>query len=348
MSPPARKKTLEIARRTPQPAAELANRTLLIVDDDKANLLLVRNALQPHGYAFITAHDGAQALSAIRQHRPDLIIMDVEMPGLSGVEVCRIVKANGGETGFGFIPIILMTARQASGKIEGLELGADDYLVKPFDLLELSARVKSMLRLKVLQDALVQKNRELEDANRELDKKREELLALSRTDALTRLYNRRYFDERFSAEFARSDRYRAPLSCMMIDIDHFKRLNDTFGHPFGDKVLQEVARVAQETLRDVDLLARYGGEELIGLLPETGPQEALRVSERVREGIDALALPFVHPDGRTEKVRCTASIGVATFPVPSISSAEGLLRAADDCLYAAKEGGRNRVVQYEE
>ncbi|MBX5484960.1 MAG: diguanylate cyclase [Myxococcaceae bacterium] len=349
MSPPGpRKKTLEVARRTPAPASELENRKILVVDDDRASVALIQNALAAHGYRFLTAHDGVQALSAIREARPDLIVMDVEMPRLSGVEVCRIVKANAGESGFGFIPVILMTARQASRKIESLELGADDYLVKPFDMLELSARVKSMLRLKVLQDALVVKNRELELANRELAQRREELLALSRTDALTGLFNRRYFEERFAVEFARSDRYRAPLSCMMIDIDHFKRINDTWGHPFGDKVLQAVARVAVETLRDVDMVARYGGEELIALLPETGPQEALRVSERVRAGIEALDLWWKGPDGRKEKVQCTASIGVATFPTPAIDSAEAFLRAADECLYAAKEGGRNRVVQYEE
>ncbi|MHB8877897.1 MAG: diguanylate cyclase, partial [Myxococcaceae bacterium] len=291
---------------------------------------------------------GAEALSAIRQHRPDLMVMDVEMPGLGGVEVCRIVKANQGEGGFGFIPVILMTARQGAGKIEGLELGADDYLVKPFDMLELSARVKSMLRLKLLQDALVAKNRELDRANKELDAKREELLALSRTDALTGLCNRRYFEERLTVEFARSNRYRAPLSCLMLDIDHFKKVNDSYGHPFGDKVLQEVSAVATRTLRDVDLLARYGGEEFIALLPETGPQEALRVSQRVREGIEALRLPYSSNEGEKKTVRCTASIGVATFPVPSIDSAEGLLRAADDCLYGAKESGRNRVKQYED
>ena len=343
-----RKKTLEIARRTPLPASELQDRSVLIVDDDRGNVQRVRDALESYGYSFFTAHDGAEALSAIRVHRPDLIVMDVEMPGLSGVEVCRIIKANQGESGFGFIPVILMTARQASGKIEGLELGADDYLVKPFDMLELSARVKSMLRLKMLQDALLVQNRELEEANRELAQKREELLELSRTDALTGLFNRRYFEERFAAEFARSDRYRSPLTCLMIDIDHFKRVNDTYGHPFGDKVLQAVAKVAAKTLRDVDMLARYGGEELIALLPETGPQEARQVGERVREGIAGLDLWWKSPDGRKTKVQCTASLGLATFPVPSIDSAEALLRAADECLYAAKEAGRNRVHQHEE
>ncbi|HVG60050.1 MAG TPA: diguanylate cyclase [Hyalangium sp.] len=327
---------------------EYAGRTVLIVDDDPAHVQHVRQGLAPHGYRFREARDGAQALSAIREHRPDLILMDVEMPGLGGVEVCRIIKANSGEGGFGFIPVILMTARQAAGKVEGLELGADDYLVKPFDMLELGARVKSMLRLKALQDALVEKNRELDKANKELARKREELLTLSRTDPLTGLYNRRYFEERLTEEFARARRYRAPLSLAMLDVDFFKRINDTYGHPFGDEVLRAVATVTRARLREVDLLARYGGEELIALLPETSPAEALSACERIREAIEALQLEYSGQDGAKKVVRCTASMGLASLPSPTLQTPEELLRAADECLYAAKGAGRNRVRQHQE
>jgi diguanylate cyclase (GGDEF)-like protein len=327
---------------------EYAGRTVLIVDDDAALVEHVRQGLTPYGYRFREARDGAQALSAIREHRPDIILMDVEMPGLGGVEVCRIIKANSGEGGFGFIPVILMTARQAAGKVEGLELGADDYLVKPFDMMELGARVKSMLRLKALQDALVEKNRELDKANKELARKREELLALSRTDPLTGLYNRRYFEERLQEEFARARRYRAPLSLAMLDVDFFKRINDSYGHPFGDEVLRAVAQVTRARLREVDLLARYGGEELIALLPETSPADALRACERVREAIEALQLEYSGLDGAKQVVRCTASLGLASLPSPSLQTPEDLLRAADECLYAAKGAGRNRVRQHEE
>jgi two-component system cell cycle response regulator len=338
--PAGRKKTLESLRRVSTANLGLAGRRILVVDDDPTNVQWVKNGLAPLGYTFGEAADGAQALSAIREHKPDLIVMDVEMPGLSGVEVCRIVKANQGDHGFGFIPVILMTARQSASKIEGLELGADDYLVKPVDMLELGARVKSMLRLKILQDQLIEKNRELDRANKELDR-------LSRTDSLTGLFNRRYFEERFAVEFARSNRYRVPLSCLMIDIDHFKRINDGHGHAFGDKVLQAVATVGQDSLRDVDMLARYGGEEFVALLPETGPTEALRVGERVRAGIEHLKLS-AEGAGHPTRVHCSASIGVATFPVPSITTPDALLRAADDSLYAAKEAGRNRVRQHQD
>jgi diguanylate cyclase (GGDEF)-like protein len=338
-----RRKTLEAARR--DDGLKLGERTILVADDDRGIIAQIRAGLEDAGYRFVECHDGTQVLSAIRANHADLLLMDVEMPGLGGVEVCRIVKANQGASGFGFIPVILMTARR-TGKVEGLELGADDYLVKPFDMLELSARVKSMLRLKALQDALVEKNRQLDRANKELEEKRLELLQLSRTDGLTGLINRRHFEERLTAEFTRSERYRSPISCFLLDIDHFKKVNDTWGHPFGDLVLREVAGVARRALRDVDVLARYGGEELVALLPETSPEEAWRAAERVRLGVEAMRLTAQSEQG-PQQVRCTASIGVATFPSDSAWSAESLLEAADEYLYVAKENGRNQVRQAE-
>ena len=345
---PRRTRTLEIARRVEPVLGGLDGRLVLIADDDHAIVARIREHLAQQRYRFIEAFDGTQVLTALCEHRPDLLLMDVEMPGLGGVEVCRIVKANQSESGFGFLPVILMTARGGKGgKVEGLELGADDYLTKPFDLLELSARVKSMLRLKALQDALVEKNRELDRANRELDQKRQELLELSRTDGLTGLTNRRHFEERLSAEFTRSTRYRSPLSCLLLDIDHFKKVNDSWGHPFGDLVLKEVAQVTRKVLRDVDVLARYGGEELVALLPETSREEAYAAAERMREGVESLRLPFSAPGKPTVDVRCTASIGVATYPAPGIDAQDALVSAADECLYAAKQNGRNQVQQHE-
>jgi two-component system cell cycle response regulator len=337
----------EVVRR-PMPTNPFADRTILVVDDDPANIQHVRDGLASHGYRFREATDGAEALRSIREVRPDLIVMDVEMPKLGGVEVCRIIKANAGDGGFGFIPVILVTARQVAGKVEGLELGADDYLVKPFDMLELGARVKSMLRLKKLQDELVEKNRELDRANKELAQRREELLALTRTDALTGLHNRRYFEERLAEEFVRASRYHSPLSLVMLDIDHFKRINDTYGHPFGDEVLRKVAETVRARLREVDFVARYGGEELVALLPTTGPKEARGACERVREAVAALRFEYQAADGTVQPVRCTASLGVASIPAPDLLDSEDLLRAADTHLYAAKAAGRDCVRQHEE
>jgi diguanylate cyclase (GGDEF)-like protein len=340
--PPLRRKALEAARRFD--SAKLPRvQAILIADDDRGVLAQLRAGLEETGYSFIEASDGNQVLTAMRTHHPDLLILDVEMPGMGGVEVCRIVKANQGTSGFGFVPVILMTSRR-TGKVEGLELGADDYLIKPFDMLEVSARVKSMLRLKSLQDTLIAKNRELDRINKELEEKRLELLKLSRIDGLTGLVNRRHFDERLDAEFNRSVRYRSALSCFMLDIDHFKRVNDTWGHPFGDQVIKEVAAVARRALRDVDVLARYGGEELVALLPETSPAEALRAAERVREGVEAMRLTC-QSGGESTVVGCTVSIGVATFPSAQVNSATGLVHLADECLYQAKQQGRNQVRQ---
>lgn len=341
--PPQRRKSPEVARREEGPTT-LEGRLVLVADDDRSVIRQVREGLDGQGYRFLEAEDGAQALTAVRQHHPDLLLMDVEMPGLGGVEVCRIIKANQGNASFGFIPVILMTARRSGGKVEGLELGADDYLVKPFDMLELSARVKSMLRLKALQDALLQKNRELDKANRELEEKRKALLELSRTDGLTGLINRRHFDERLAAEFARSVRYRASLSCFLLDIDHFKKVNDSHGHPFGDVVIKEVAGVARRTVRDLDVLARYGGEEIVAILPETSPEEAWHVAERVRLGVEAMRLTC-RTGPQPVVVQCTVSVGVATFPFPTIDSAAALVQVADQCLYEAKQSGRNLVRQ---
>ncbi len=174
------------------------------------------------------------------------------------------------------------------------------------------------------------------------------VLALTRVDALTGLYNRRYFEERLTEEFVRSTRYRSPLSLVMMDIDHFKKLNDTYGHPFGDEVLRQVARTIKGKLREVDFVARYGGEEMIALLPETGPKEALGACERVREAIASLQLEFRAQDGSHKLVRCTASLGVASVPSKSLPVMEELMRVADVCLYEAKAAGRNCVRQYQD
>ncbi len=317
--------TLEIARPSPLPEGEVADCSVLIAVAHASGLNHLGDELGSRGYRTFVTHDGAQALSAIRHQRPDVALIDADLPHLNGLEVCRILKANPDDPEFGFTPVILLLDRDSKGAAEGLESGADDFLLQPFDLRELAARIRSMLRLKLLHEELV--------------RTREELLALSRTDALTGLLNRRSFEERFLEEFARSKRYRVPLSCVLIDIDHFRRINDTRGNAFGDRMLQSVARLARDTLRDVDLLARYGGAEFVALLPETGAQDARRVAERIRFGIEQLSL---------HELRCTASMGLATFPVPGIDSAEALLRTAGDCLDTAREKGRNRVVQHQE
>ncbi len=238
---------------------DFTGRKILVVDDDPAAIRFIQEGLGS-SYDFLSANDGEAALAAVRDHLPDIILCDVEMPKMNGLEVCRILKNN---RRFSFIPFILMTAREEpSFKVEGLDLGADDYLIKPLNLFELGARVRSMLRIKSLQDELLSANARLQDIN-------EKLHELSMTDTLTGLYNRLFFTKRFAYEFQRSDRYRSPLTCVMIDIDHFKRVNDTHGHQVGDTVLKGVSKVLNSAIRKVDILARYGGEEIVVVLTET-------------------------------------------------------------------------------
>lgn len=307
---------------------------ILVVDDNPSSIDLVTESLNDEGYQFITAGDGSEALAKVRDESPHLVIMDVVMPRMGGYEACRIIKSN---QAFGFTPIILMTAREDVGsKVEGLELGADDYLIKPVNPGELAARVKSMLRLKQATDELQQKQAELTKLN-------EKLKELSITDELTGLFNRRYFYNRCRYEFMRAQRFLTPITCIMLDLDHFKRVNDTYGHLFGDVVLKGIADILRESLRRVDLLARYGGEEMLIILPDTNENGGELVAERLRRAVEEAEFS----DG-TITVKITISLGAATFPGLEIEDYEDLIRTADEALYRAKQSGRNRVCRHEE
>ncbi len=304
-------------------------RKILVVDDDPVLRHWLVKTLESFGHSIVQGEDGQQALALVRDESPDLVLIDVEMPGMGGREVCRILKAN---KNFGFVPVILMTAREdVQGKIEGLGIGADDYLVKPLNPLELEARVKSMLRLKILQDELMQANNRLKSMN-------EHLQDLSTTDALMGINNRMFFNKRIDYEFQRAQRYRKDLTLLVLDLDHFKSVNDTYGHPFGDRVLKGIADVLLTCVRQVDIVARYGGEELVVALPETNLEQAMIVAERIRSSVEETEIA----DGDA-RVKVTVSIGMATFPHDSIAQVEQLLKRADDALYAAKQAGRNCI-----
>jgi diguanylate cyclase (GGDEF)-like protein len=303
--------------------------TILVVDDDAVVRNEVAAVLAEAGYDVVLGEDGREALVKVRDESPDLIVMDVEMPGMGGREACRIIKGN---KSFGFIPVILVTAREdVQMKVEGLELGADDYLVKPLNQLELVARVKSMLRLRALQNDLLEANERLKAVN-------ERLQELSMTDSLTGIYNRLFFRKRLVYEMQRADRYQTPLSILMLDLDHFKRINDTHGHPFGDFVLKKIADLLTGSLRSVDIVARYGGEEIVIACPETNVKQAGIVADRIRSTIESTRLRH---GGLEDKI--TTSIGIAVFPDERIQDADDLLRAADEALYSAKDAGRNCI-----
>ena len=305
---------------------------ILIVDDHQDNVELLQARLEARGYEIDTAADGEQALQRVAAHPPDLILLDVMMPVIDGIEVARRVK---GDSSLPFIPIIMQTALDATeSKVEGLDAGADDYITKPINFAELEARVNSLLRIKWLQEDLAQRERQLADMN-------DRLRRMSQTDSLTELDNRRYLEERLSEMFSHATRFEEPLSCVMCDLDHFKSVNDTHGHQAGDAVLRQFAQVLRREAREIDRIGRYGGEEFVLLLPGTDAAAATVFAERVRAAVDGTE--FSIPG---DTVRRSMSCGVAAWPHERIDSSDALVKAADDALYVAKESGRNCVVRF--
>ena len=294
---------------------------ILLAEDSMVVRAVVRSQLIEHGFDVVEAEDGERAIEAFRECHPDVVLLDIEMPVLGGFEVLAAIKEDpeSGDT-----PVVFLTAREAtSDLIDALELGAHDYLRKPFDGGELLARVRAARRVKALQD-------ELRIRNAELDR-------ISRTDPLTGLWNRRHLQGQLPAVQSLAQRHGTQVSALMVDIDHFKRINDEEGHRVGDLVLQEVAARLRSGVRTEDLLARWGGEEFLVLLPLTGPDGAATVSERVRA---AVGEEPVHVGGRD--IAVTVSVGSASLQAGE--DMESLVGRADAAMYEAKRTGRNRVM----
>jgi two-component system cell cycle response regulator len=334
-TPPAR----EVATSLPvqstadkAPAAEPRSR-ILVVDDHEDNIEVLRVRLESWGYGVSAAENGADALAFVERTPPDLILLDVMMPEIDGIEVARRIKAN---KALPFIPIIMQTALDSTeDKVEGLEAGADDYITKPIDFAELKARLRSMLRIKRLQEALEEREKELLEVN-------ERLRYMSQTDGLTGLDNRRHLNERIDEMFQHAQRLNEPFSLVMCDLDKFKSVNDTYGHQAGDEVLKQLAKILKDEAREIDRVGRYGGEEFMLLLPGTVLDAAVTFAERVRKTIEAHTFTF---DGGT--LQRTASFGVSGLPHPKVDQSDALVRTADDALYVAKEAGRNRVIRFD-
>lgn len=308
---------------------------ILVVDDNRDNIQLLRARLEARGYIVDEAEDGEAALERVyRSPPPDLILLDVMMPKIDGFEVVRRIKS---DESLPFIPVIMQTALDSTASmVQGLDAGADDYVSKPVNSQELDARVKSLLRIQSLQAALAQRERELSAANAQLR-------IMSSTDALTGVANRRSLEERLHEMWEHSQRLHEPLSLVMCDIDHFKRVNDDYGHQVGDTVLQQFAKLLVDEAREIDRVGRYGGEEFVLLLPGTVLDAAVTFAERMRGCVEKRE--FTYGAGRS--VRRTMSCGVAAWPHPLVRDPEALIKAADDALYVAKETGRNRVVRFD-
>ena len=300
---------------------------ILVVDDNPDNLEIISTRLRFRGYEVATADRGDTAIKLVHDSAPDLILLDIMMPDMDGYEVARRIRQ---EEALPYIPIIVVTARDSTeDKVTGLDAGADDYLTKPINFPELEARVRSMLRIKRLQDQLEEKNRELEE--------------LSISDGLTGLFNHRHMHEILQEEFERSGRTGEPLSVVMFDLDHFKNVNDTYGHQAGDAVLQELSDILRETAREIDKLGRYGGEEFMVVLPGSDPEAGLTFAERVREHVEKQQFDIKSD----HSLHMTISAGVATYPNDSADGPRRLVHYADQALYSAKNNGRNRVVRFD-
>ena len=305
----------------------LAGETILLVEDDPVQAKVTFDYLEKQGYHTILARDGRSAIKTVKTSPVDIILLDLVLPDLSGNEVCRWLKLNNDTKG---IPIIMLTVKSSTmEKVAGLKAGADDYLPKPYNEVELNARIFASLRTKALQDELREKNRQMEIVLSQVE-------TLAITDPLTELFNRRHFEATIEKEFNRTVRYKSPTSCIMIDIDHFKSINDEYGHRAGDMVLREIARIIKECLRKVDTIARWGGEEFVVLLPGTGKEKAFAAADRMMKKVSGQSFPGISK-------QITVSIGIASVPGSHIDNAEKLIDASDNALYEAKSKGRNCI-----
>jgi two-component system, cell cycle response regulator len=292
---------------------------VLVAEDDSVTRHLLKVSLERWNYDVVLAADGSQAADILLgKDSPKLALLDWMMPGTDGVEVCReLRKRNSGS----YIYTLLLTARAArEDLLDGLEAGADDYLVKPFDLLELQARLRTGERIIALQDQLIAA--------------REAMREQATHDALTGIWNRRTILEALDSEFSRSQREHSPLTVLMLDLDHFKRINDAFGHQAGDSVLREIASRLQSEIRPYSSVGRYGGEEFLAVVPGCNGSSSFKVAERLRNRVSASPIQFA-----TSATPVTVSVGLACMaedPNP-----ESLIRRADEALYRAKKAGRN-------
>lgn len=302
--------------------------SVLVVEDNLLMRTILEGYLRDLGHTVVAVENGLLALEMLEQNHFPIVITDLVMPEMGGLELCRSIR----ERDFnGYTYLVMLTSQDSKDEmVRGLEAGADEYLVKPLNRAELTMRLKTADRILSLESSL--------------KKSFEEVKALSVKDPLTKVFNRGFLNEKLVHEVKRIFRFERPLSLIMMDIDHFKIINDTFGHAAGDQVLVECASLMSASVRkEIDWVARYGGEEFVIVLPETPLPGALIAAERFRS---ILASQVIVADGC--ELRVTASFGVSSFTPSSqkedLTMAATLLERADQCLYQAKKEGRNRVV----
>lgn len=313
---------------------------ILVVDDEVEHLNAICELLQGGPYQVLRTSRPERALTIAQDHLPDLVITDWDMPGLSGIELIQRLKAREATRD---IPVIMCTGQMTSSEnLEAaLDAGAVDYVRKPVEPIELRARTRSMLQLSASFRRIKSNEQDLARQNELLNRQAAQLHVAAITDPLTGLCNRAYLMDQLSREFSNSQRHDRTLSCLLLDVDHFKSINDNHGHLAGDGVLREIAQRLRGQLRRGDVLGRYGGEEFLVLLPDTAAGPAAALAESLRASIAQTAV--VEGD---LQVQVSVSIGVADQQSNALASATQLLKHADEALYAAKRQGRNRVVAY--
>jgi diguanylate cyclase (GGDEF)-like protein len=302
---------------------------VLIISESSSTRLLLRTYLASAGFESIDWQPNENIIQLIENHRVHVVLLDIPMKRQDGYRVCLLLKKNPKTQ---YVPVILLTDYTLEERsMKGYEAGADDFLNKPVNRLELIARVRLLCRIKQLNDALEEKIQEL----RQTQYKLKELVV---RDELSGAFNYRFFKQQLAQEISRSQRFRNPVSLIIFDIDNFKKYNDTYGHPQGDKIIKRFAHLIQENIRKVDILSRYGGDEFSLILPGTNFDSSVTVSEKLRTLIENAYFP-----GRNKPLRnITISAGIATFPEDA-KDAEELIQLADIALYLAKDRGKNQT-----
>ncbi|MEX2482831.1 MAG: diguanylate cyclase [Gammaproteobacteria bacterium] len=308
---------------------------VLIVEDAESQRLILLKQVRTLGFDTVAAIDGQDAADKLDDYRPHIIISDWFMPRMDGIELCRLARAsNRGR----LLYIILLTAHSDDDRlVEAFEAGADDFLAKPVNVRELEGRLRAAKRIITLQSELRRKIESLRELNSNLTDANRRLFDVAHQDALTGLPNRRLMVEQLRQAWAGYQRRHKPFALALVDIDHFKRVNDDYGHDAGDKVLTRIGKILRRQIRAEDSVARFGGEEFLILMPDTDVDAAARLAERVRA---AIAGESFIAAGREWSV--TASVGIASTAQKTLSW-ESLFKAADVALYEAKAAGRDRV-----
>jgi diguanylate cyclase (GGDEF)-like protein len=301
--------------------------TIIVADDDRLTRELLAGMLRSRGHEVEVVADGQAAVERVARGGVALVLLDVLMPRLGGLEACRLLK---GMTSGSFLPVVLVTVKTDSqSRVEGLKIGADDYVCKPFDENELMARVEAMLRIKRLHDHVAESRQRLEQ--------------VSIHDDLTGLFNYRHLQVRLGEEYKRAERHRESLACMAVDIDRLQQHNELRGRAHGDRVIRHVADTLRRGAREGDVLARFGGDEFLMVLPGLHFAGAVALAERVFRELSERPL---ERDGRVPPV--TVSAGVALFPSRDVRTRDSLLRSADLALGMAKREGGSRVCVYQQ